>query len=230
MYNGIGLTTPRGSATSGHVTRNLTYVKPDFFRNKVNLNSGNNSNKDQLTDKKSRNKGNEEILKHNEKRRIEALLFELQENLIEEGLSDKEIESRINERRAFLEKNSCKQLSNSTDTHSLIAKKEAENARIKNAFGLDRNIYKKNVDTIEIDNVNPSNYESERNAKSYKTRRHRSNSRDGDRSNRRIRSRSKSRSREGARRNDNRVVRSNSRDGDRSRRRPRSRSSSRSKS
>jgi serine/arginine repetitive matrix protein 2 len=196
MYNGIGLTTPRGSATSGHVTRNLTYVKPEFFRNKVNLNSGNNSNKDQLSEKKSRNKGNEEILKHNEKRRIEALLFELQENLIEEGLSDKEIESKINERRAFLEKNSDKQLNNSTDTHSLIAKKETENARIKNAFGLDRNIYKKNVDKIEIDNANSNNYESDRNAKSYKSGRQRSNSRDrdGGRSNRRTRSRSRSRS------------------------------------
>ena len=28
MYNGIGLTTPRGSGTSGYVQRSLAYIKP----------------------------------------------------------------------------------------------------------------------------------------------------------------------------------------------------------
>jgi hypothetical protein len=28
MYNGIGLTTPRGSGTSGFVSKNLAFVKP----------------------------------------------------------------------------------------------------------------------------------------------------------------------------------------------------------
>ena len=39
-YNGIGLTTPRGSATSGHVQRNLSHLRPDFYRSKLSANSG----------------------------------------------------------------------------------------------------------------------------------------------------------------------------------------------
>ena len=32
MYNGIGLTTPRGSGTSGYVQKNLSFVKPQKSR------------------------------------------------------------------------------------------------------------------------------------------------------------------------------------------------------
>jgi len=92
MYNGIGLSTPRGSATSGYVTKNLTYIKPEFFRNKLSARSGHYEGAE---DAKRRTKGNEEILRHNEKRAIEAKLFELQEVLLEQGLTDEEIETKL---------------------------------------------------------------------------------------------------------------------------------------
>ena len=34
MYNGIGLTTPRGSGTSGYVQKNLSFVKPNQQRSR----------------------------------------------------------------------------------------------------------------------------------------------------------------------------------------------------
>jgi len=100
MYNGIGLTTPRGSATSGHVTRNLTYIKPEFFRNKVNIHSGKQSDIEKNSENK-RTKGNEEILLHNKKRSIEARLFELQESLLEDGISDEDIQKKSTRKDKF---------------------------------------------------------------------------------------------------------------------------------
>lgn len=40
MYNGIGLQTPRGSGTSGHVTKNRGYVPPHRVRNESAMVSG----------------------------------------------------------------------------------------------------------------------------------------------------------------------------------------------
>ena len=84
MYNGIGLTTARGSATSGHVTKNLTYIKPEFFRNKLSQNQGQGRpHQDEKTKALAHKKGNQDILEHNEKRSIEAKIFEFQEKLLE---------------------------------------------------------------------------------------------------------------------------------------------------
>jgi serine/arginine repetitive matrix protein 2 len=40
MYNGIGLQTPRGSGTSGYVTKNRGYVPPHRVRNETAVVSG----------------------------------------------------------------------------------------------------------------------------------------------------------------------------------------------
>ena len=40
MYNGIGLQTPRGSGTSGHVQKNRGYVPPHRVRNETSMVSG----------------------------------------------------------------------------------------------------------------------------------------------------------------------------------------------
>lgn len=40
MYNGIGLQTPRGSGTSGHVQKNRGYVPPQRVRNEAAMVSG----------------------------------------------------------------------------------------------------------------------------------------------------------------------------------------------
>jgi serine/arginine repetitive matrix protein 2 len=76
MYNGIGLLTPRGSGTSGHVTSNsfnirsgqrVTERKDDHKRASVTI------------------KADEKILEHQRKRAIEVKLAELEEILQEKG-------------------------------------------------------------------------------------------------------------------------------------------------
>lgn len=81
MYNGIGLQTPRGSGTNGHVQRNWALVRP--------------SNKEKLTyhseeqlaalDVASNRQPNRDILDHERKRKIELKCVELQEILEEKG-------------------------------------------------------------------------------------------------------------------------------------------------
>mmetsp|Transcript_17553 Transcript_17553/g.16898 ORF Transcript_17553/g.16898 Transcript_17553/m.16898 type:complete len:216 (-) Transcript_17553:265-912(-) len=139
MYNGIGLTTPRGSGTSGHITKNLSHVKPEFFRNKVDINTGKSRNGD-LQGMIS-GKANKEILDHNKKREIESKLFEMQEMMVEQGYSDEEIKTKIDKEKRKLEDRgfeSTKKKGSSTDTHMRDSRKKEEDLRIRNAFGIKR--------------------------------------------------------------------------------------------
>ena len=80
MYNGIGLTTPRGSGSNGFVQRNIAAVRTR--KEKVDYKT-----EEQLArlDKMIEKKPNKEILEHQWKRKIEVKCFELQDQLEEEG-------------------------------------------------------------------------------------------------------------------------------------------------
>jgi serine/arginine repetitive matrix protein 2 len=75
MYNGIGLLTPRGSGTSGHVQGNKFNLRrapvPKFDGQAKNTEVARQPNK--------------EILEHNRKRQIEVKLVELRDELEEKG-------------------------------------------------------------------------------------------------------------------------------------------------
>lgn len=82
MYNGIGLTTVRGSGTSGYVQTN-----------KFNLRNQRPTGRQQTAkpgdpgfDGPKQTKANDAILEHNRKREIERQLLELEDSLIEKGL------------------------------------------------------------------------------------------------------------------------------------------------
>lgn len=87
MYNGIGLTTPRGSGTNGHVQRNLANLND----NKSCVPGGNNTNYryaeedlhklDAILNKQP----NKEILDHDRKRKIEVKCLEFEEILEKQG-------------------------------------------------------------------------------------------------------------------------------------------------
>lgn len=141
MYNGIGLTTPRGSGTSGHVVKNVSYLRPEFFRNKIDANTGKQKgfNAQGLTNAL----GNKEILDHNKKREIESKLYELQETMIEQGYTDIEIEKKLAEVRKSHERIGTGVLSktskSSNDSHMRESLKKEENLRIRSAFGIKSN-------------------------------------------------------------------------------------------
>jgi len=75
MYNGIGLKTPRGTGTSGYVTRNLSFAKPKYTTGNKPFNY-----KDAPPPPKTR-RPNDDVLLHKSKRQIEVECFELQEKL-----------------------------------------------------------------------------------------------------------------------------------------------------
>lgn len=81
MYNGIGLSTPRGSGTNGYVQRNLAFVKPK--KDRIDYKSEEEINKlDQGLNKQP----NREILDHERKRKVELKCMEMQELMEEQGL------------------------------------------------------------------------------------------------------------------------------------------------
>lgn len=80
MYNGIGLSTVRGSGTNGYVQRNLAHVS--HLKERVNY----ASEADMTAGERMINrKPNKEILEHEKKRRVEVKCAEMRENMEEQG-------------------------------------------------------------------------------------------------------------------------------------------------
>ena len=77
MSSNVGLTTPRGSGTSGYVQRNLSHLKPrDNFAPYP---------KDYDSVKHRQRKPDKEILDHDRLREIEVKVFDLRDRLEDEG-------------------------------------------------------------------------------------------------------------------------------------------------
>lgn len=110
MYNGIGLTTPRGTGTSGHVVRNKSALNPPRRVTKPQ----------QTKDKKTHlDKG---ILEHEQRRQVEVRCLELQDSLEEQGdLDDEQIEKQVDELRQSLLLNIDHLLTATTATKSMKA-------------------------------------------------------------------------------------------------------------
>ncbi|XVF58131.1 hypothetical protein PTKIN_Ptkin07bG0038400 [Pterospermum kingtungense] len=147
MYNGIGLTTPRGSGTNGYVQSNIFFVKPKTNR---------------LTDAKRRfedgqgtaglitKKPNRDILEHDRKRQIELRLVILEDKLIEQGFTESEIADKLVEARKALEAQQEKDEEegeiiptpthqnkvSDTQTHQVAARKEKQMETFRAALGI----------------------------------------------------------------------------------------------
>ena len=82
MSSNVGLTTPRGSGTSGYVQRNLAHLKP--------RDQGKPYSTDLDSLKHRQRQPDKDILEHDRKREIEVKVFELRDLLEDEGyvLSD----------------------------------------------------------------------------------------------------------------------------------------------
>ena len=80
MYNGIGLTTARGTGTNGYVTRNLSFVR----LHKENIEYKPDEDTKKLEAYINR-KGNAELLKHDRKRKIELKCVEMEDLMREQG-------------------------------------------------------------------------------------------------------------------------------------------------
>ncbi|KJZ72858.1 Pre-mRNA-splicing factor CWC21 [Hirsutella minnesotensis 3608] len=91
MSDNVGLSTPRGSGTSGYVQRNLAHMKPRDYGAPYPKDLDSLRHKQRQPDKG--------ILEHDRKRQIEVKVFELRDQLEEEEVDEEEIERRCDELR-----------------------------------------------------------------------------------------------------------------------------------
>ena len=99
MYNGIGLSTVRGSGTSGYVTANKFSGRR---RRRDDRRRGDWREEKGPTPNQHGKKPNAGILEHERKRKVEVQLLELRVELEDAGAPDAEIERRVGEERARL--------------------------------------------------------------------------------------------------------------------------------
>lgn len=77
MSDNVGLSTPRGSGTSGYVQRNLAHMRPRDHANPYPKNVETFRHRQRQPDK--------EILEHDRKRDVEVKVFDLRDQLEDEG-------------------------------------------------------------------------------------------------------------------------------------------------
>lgn len=97
MYNGIGLSTARGSGTSGYVQKNLSIIRA---KNNTNYRDILQSFKNNPAPTKK--KANSELIEHEKKHKIENQIFELTLEWEKEGLPAEEILEKIKKTREKL--------------------------------------------------------------------------------------------------------------------------------
>ncbi|KKY25463.1 putative pre-mrna-splicing factor cwc21 [Phaeomoniella chlamydospora] len=94
MSSNVGLTTPRGSGTSGYVQRNLSVLKTRDYGTPY---------PDPKKDLRQHRQPDKQILDHDRKREIEVKVFNLRDELEEEGkLDEDEIEEKCDGLRTQL--------------------------------------------------------------------------------------------------------------------------------
>ncbi|GAA6002406.1 hypothetical protein JCM10207_001104 [Rhodosporidiobolus poonsookiae] len=133
-YNNIGLSTPRGSGTSGHIQANRSHLrqrprehdKPADF-----------------ADSFAHRAPDQSILDHERKRRIEAQCFELQVQLEDDGVAQDDIDAQVS---ALRERLTAQQAAGqgqrqtgsikSHERHELAAAKAHADERMRKALGI----------------------------------------------------------------------------------------------
>lgn len=144
MSSNVGLSTPRGSGTSGYVQRNLSVLKPRDAGVGVPYTLDGNNRGGPKT-----RKPDEDILKHDRLREIEVKVLELRDTLEDAGKDDDEIETETEKLRERLtqemERGSkkgaggaagSKSRLKSYQVHEMAEAKERESERLRRALGL----------------------------------------------------------------------------------------------
>lgn len=143
MSSNVGLSTPRGSGTSGYVQRNLSTLKPRAtgYGQPYSLNDSTRPPKIRKPDG--------DILKHDRLREIEVKVMELQDKLEEKGeLNEEEIEEECEKLRSSLIADLEKGRERRRDTggkaksyqvHELAEAKARESEKLRRALGLKGN-------------------------------------------------------------------------------------------
>lgn len=139
MSSNVGLTTPRGSGTSGYVQRNLSHLRP---RDAPYPSPTDYSN----LQKHRQRKPDQDILDHDRLREIEVKIFDLRDKLEDEGVEEEEIELRTGKLRKDLMESSKKGGGNRDEVkqgrlknhqvHEMAAQKIEESEKLRRALGI----------------------------------------------------------------------------------------------
>ena len=136
MSSNVGLSTPRGSGTSGYVQRNLSSFKP-----RDSSYGQPYPPRDSLPRQR---KPDKDILAHDRAREIEVKVFELRDKLEDEGKDEDTIDAECDALREKLTKEAAsgkgeggkgKTLKN-YQVHEMAESKERESERLRKALGL----------------------------------------------------------------------------------------------
>ncbi|EOA88458.1 RNA-splicing factor [Exserohilum turcicum] len=136
MADNVGLTTPRGSGTSGYVQKNRSLLRP---RDKMQPYP-----KEWDQAKHRPRQPDAEILEHEAKREIEVKVLELRDKLEEEGVDEDEIDDQCEGLRRKLDQErkdgkdmgpNAKRLK-SHQVHDLAKAKMEESERLRKALGI----------------------------------------------------------------------------------------------
>lgn len=138
MYNGIGLSTARGSGTNGYVQRNFAQTKNRTAKSQQMSEKLLKQEERKSSNVTATRKPNGEILLHEKKRKVESKCFEYRVELEDEEMyTEEDIDEKVEKRREQLLKDLEKQIveeKNNKDTHFLAEKKERESQKWKKAF------------------------------------------------------------------------------------------------
>lgn len=130
-FVGIGLTSVRGTGTSGYVQTNKFNVRKRSGHGK----SGSVEEDPRLQQKKPANK---DIIEHNKKREIEVKVMEYRISLEDEDMEEDVIEDMVTQyRQKLMENNADKEDSKKKnhDTHEIAARKEKKMEMMRHALG-----------------------------------------------------------------------------------------------
>ncbi|CAG8971350.1 hypothetical protein HYALB_00005969 [Hymenoscyphus albidus] len=139
MSSNVGLTTPRGSGTSGYVQRNLAHLRPRDQGKPYSTDIDSMKHRPRQPDK--------EILEHDRKRAVELEVFELRDMLEDEGVDEEEIEIQTEGLRKKLLKELERGRGGSPNAkglkmhqvHELAEAKIKQDNKFRNALGISKN-------------------------------------------------------------------------------------------
>ncbi|KAI2470645.1 cwf21-domain-containing protein [Annulohypoxylon bovei var. microspora] len=140
MSDNVGLSTPRGSGTSGYVQRNLAHLKPRDRPAPY-------STKDLDSFRHRQRQPDKEILEHDRKREVEVKVFELRDQLEDEEVDEDEIDKRCDALRKELQEKMNKGGRDAAprkplkahQVHELADAKIKESERLRNALKISKN-------------------------------------------------------------------------------------------
>ena len=139
MSSNVGLSTPRGSGTSGYVQSNKAHLKPR------NHSQPYPNPKDLDSIKHRQRQPDAEILEHDRKREIEVKVFELRDKLEEEGVDEDEVDDQCDALRKKLEVEQARSGGGmkakglkSHQVHELAKAKIEESEKLRKALGISK--------------------------------------------------------------------------------------------